>query len=137
MINFFPLNDEDILQRWTIDELDMLHDISGYGENWQQSECRGRLKLLAEKRQGPPDPEWHGLDDMLAEEAELEHLQNIIGEIHVSMKVSACYSQKVVQVAVNQNEKRILVRCQLVEHTAALLHYHQLAGVPDIYWRWR
>lgn len=46
LINFFPLTDHQILERWTVDELDMLHDISGMGRQWRDSEHRAVLKKM-------------------------------------------------------------------------------------------
>lgn len=38
------LLDEDILKKWTVDQLDMLHAIAGLGDEWKASERRDRLK---------------------------------------------------------------------------------------------
>jgi len=48
-LNFFPLTDEQVLARWTIDELDMLHDISGLGDLWQKSDRRAHLKKVEDE----------------------------------------------------------------------------------------
>lgn len=45
-MNFFPLTDKDILARWSVDDLDMLHRISGLGEEWMASDRRAELKKI-------------------------------------------------------------------------------------------
>lgn len=56
-LDFFPLSDNDILQRWTVGELDRLHDLIGLGNQWQTSDRRAELKKI--------------------EDADLEKLHNI------------------------------------------------------------
>lgn len=46
LMNFFPLTDKDILARWSVDDLDMLHRISGLGEEWMASDRRAELKKI-------------------------------------------------------------------------------------------
>lgn len=43
------LSDDEVLRKWTVDELDMLHNISGLGPEWRASERRAELKKLEDE----------------------------------------------------------------------------------------
>lgn len=46
----FDENDKEILQKYTVDQLDLLHDLCGLGEEWKHSERRKELVEI-EKRE--------------------------------------------------------------------------------------
>ncbi len=42
-MNMWPLTDEQVLKKWTVDELDMLHNLAGLGAEWMESDRRAHL----------------------------------------------------------------------------------------------
>jgi hypothetical protein len=41
--------DDDIIQKYTVEQLDMLHDICGLGEEWRKSSRRKELVRIEER----------------------------------------------------------------------------------------